>query len=75
MDLRLAKYPPKAVWVDEDHQATDASDPDQLLLHHLESKPSPFAVVPRVVVQRLEHVVTCLLIHWEWAGRVVVELT
>lgn len=71
MELRLAKHLPKAVWVDEDHQATDALNPDQLLFHRLE--PSPFVAVPRVVVQRLEHVVTCLLIHWDWAGRVVVE--
>ena len=61
MHLPLAKYPPKAVWADEDHQATDALDWDQPLFHHLQE--SPFVVVPQAVVQRLEHVVTYLPIN------------
>ena len=61
MHLPLGKYPPMAVWVDEDRQATGALDWYQLLYHRPQE--SPFVVVPLAVAQRLEHVVTCLAIH------------
>ena len=60
MHIPLVKYP-KAAWGDEDHQATDALNWNQPLLHCLQE--SQFVVVPQAVVKQLKHVVTYLPIH------------